>query len=191
MSDMQTTIPERETIMREVRRAMPDRSFIVARVGLRYIEGDSSAYWTATADLYEPHGTWSGEARWRNEREFDGGGACHAEILRAFPHLAPIVRLHLADVDGLPMHAKTNGWYFYSGQASTYEREAEERGRPTYANREGLSDHARAARALNISPDELPADLGGEEFGAFVDDLAERYERESREAYDLLLSLPV
>jgi hypothetical protein len=184
-----STIPKDETIMRELKRSMPDRSFVVARVGLHYIAGNSSAYWTATADVYDPHGTWSGQAQFRNGREPDAGGQMHDELLRAFPHLEPIVRLHLADVDGLPMHALANGWYFYSGKASAYEREAELKGRPTYANRDGLSDHERAARALNISADELPEGLDEEGFAEFVDALEERYARESLEAYELLLSL--
>jgi hypothetical protein len=183
------TIPERETIMRTLTRAMPDRSFVVARVGLQYLDGNSSAYWAAGADVYDARGTCSGEARWRNGREPDACGMMHAELLRTFPQLAPFVRLHLADVTGLPMHAEANGWYFYSGKASAYEREAEANGRPTFANREGLSDHERAARALHLEPTELPRGMGELEFQSFVASLAERYERESQEAYALLLSL--
>jgi hypothetical protein len=39
-------------------------------------------------------------------------GAIHDEILKHFPHLAPLVLAHLAEVDGVPMYAEENARYW-------------------------------------------------------------------------------
>jgi len=39
-------------------------------------------------------------------------GAIHEEILKYFPHLAPLVEVHLSECDGLPMHAEENARYW-------------------------------------------------------------------------------
>lgn len=59
-----------------------------------------------TADIYEktPRG-------WR----YVGGGCCHEHILKLKPELAPFAALHLSDVDGVPMHAASNAWYWIQG----------------------------------------------------------------------------
>jgi hypothetical protein len=59
-----------------------------------------------TADIYEktPRG-------WRDV----GGGCCHEHILKLKPELAPFAALHLSDVDGVPMHAASNAWYWLQG----------------------------------------------------------------------------
>jgi hypothetical protein len=49
--------------------------------------------------------------RWMEEC----GGCIHEEILSHFPHLAPLVAVHLADEDGVPMHAYANAAY-WAGQ---------------------------------------------------------------------------
>ena len=41
-------------------------------------------------------------------------GAAHDEILKSFPELKPLVALHLAGMDGLPMHALGNSFYHYA-----------------------------------------------------------------------------
>lgn len=59
-----------------------------------------------TADIYEdtPRG-------WRAV----GEGCCHEHILNLKPELAPFAALHLADCDGVPMHAIANAWYWFQG----------------------------------------------------------------------------
>jgi hypothetical protein len=42
-------------------------------------------------------------------------GCIHEEVLNAFPQLAPLVALHLSDLDGVPMHAEANGFYWLAG----------------------------------------------------------------------------
>lgn len=183
---MQTIdIPRTKTIMREIERLMPDRSLIVARVGLHKLAGNAEAYWSATCEIYDAHGTWNGKARRDNGRDMDGGGAAHDEILRAFPKLAPIVAVHLSDPDGVPMHAVENGWYFYSGQASAYEREhygAE------YAARQG-GEMERAARALHLPVGDLPEAMDREAFAAFAESLRPMWREQAEAAFAVLQSL--
>jgi len=40
------------------------------------------------------------------------GGCIHEEIIKHFPELQPLVDIHLADEDGVPMHAYSNASYF-------------------------------------------------------------------------------
>ena len=74
--------------------------------GLRYMSGNSQPYFSLTADIREDRGGW-----WRDY----GGGCQHQEILRLWPELAPLADLHLCDMDGAPLHAEANGWYWLAG----------------------------------------------------------------------------
>lgn len=75
--------------------------------GLHMIRGNSAPYFSVTATVYD---------RSRPGRDkFDRGGCLHDEILQHFPELAPVVALHLADLEGQPMYAEENGWYWLVG----------------------------------------------------------------------------
>lgn len=187
-------------IRRTLKRDMPNRSRVVAHVELRIADngerlvGGLSPAFSVTGELYEPHGTWSGAARERNEREPDTGGAIHDEILRAFPKLAPLVALHLSDPDGTPMHAEANGLYFYrtgrglpGGWTAHYPSEIP-RGQTeqNHAYRMACKILRVAEIPLGLVPeDELP-----EAFRAFVDAQRDQWTREAAEGRALLESLP-
>lgn len=66
-------------------------------------------YFSITADLCS------------NDRFTDRGifawGCLHDEILQVCPELKPFVDLHLSTLDGVPMHAEANGWYWLAKAA--------------------------------------------------------------------------
>lgn len=74
--------------------------------GLHYIRGNRAPHFSVTADIQRAVGSG-----WHD----DGGGAAHEEILRHHPDLADIISLHLGDMDGAPMYAEANGWYWMAG----------------------------------------------------------------------------
>ena len=61
-------------------------------------------YFSITGDLKCKDGGWA-------------GGCIHDEILKAAPHLVPFVKIHLAALDGEPLHALENGWYWLAKAA--------------------------------------------------------------------------
>jgi hypothetical protein len=73
--------------------------------GLHYLRGNPAPHFSLT---YTQH-----------RRGFPGqcysGGAGHETILRYYPRFADLAALHLADIDGVPMHAEANGWYWLAG----------------------------------------------------------------------------
>lgn len=77
----------------------------VITFGTHYIEGNSDAYFTLTANY---------RGRGKNGFE-DFGGCCHDEILAVHPELKPFADLHLSDTDGVPMYAFENGFYWLAG----------------------------------------------------------------------------
>lgn len=176
-----------ETIIaqRVLVRDLPDRSRIVARLQVTHLDGNAHPYFSATCDIYEPHGTWSGAARQRYGREMDGGGAAHEEILRAFPGAEPFVRMHLADhPSGEPLHALANALYFWRGRHESYYG-------PEYLERHGTGPE-RAARTLRVAVDELPdaETASDDDFAAFVDTLRPRWAQEAADAMELLERMP-
>lgn len=176
MGTMTTT---RKTIGKD----LPDGTYVEIEAEERDGSDGLSPGFAVTCLGWAKHGTWSGRACKRNGRDIDFGGADHDLILRVAPELAPLVRAHLADQDGTPMHAEANGWYFYSGKAAEYEREKVAAGQDYgYSRQLEMSDHDRAARALNISPDDLPVGLDREGFTAFCRSLAETWGAQAREA---------
>lgn len=68
--------------------------------GLHYIRGNPAPYFTLTAEAKEY-----------------GRGMQHDLILEQCPDLAPLADLHLSDINGVPLHAVENGWYWLEGAA--------------------------------------------------------------------------
>jgi len=78
-------------------------SVIIVEAGLHQI-GAQRPYFSVTGSIKEPR-----------QREFSAAGVIHDDILAHWPELAPVVRLHLSDDVGTPMHAEANGWYMLAG----------------------------------------------------------------------------
>ena len=68
-----------------------------------------SPYFSITADLCE-------DSTFRNSK-IHACGCLHDEILAVCPELKPFVALHLSSLDGIPMHAVENGFYWLCGAA--------------------------------------------------------------------------
>lgn len=169
------------TTRRPLWRDLPGKRYIVVNIEVR--ENDPTGLsdgFSVTGELYEPHGTWSGAAQFRNGREADIGGCIHAEILEAFVGLKPIVDLHLSDLDGAPMHADANGWYWYSD----YDGQGAHNVHDGRIARQVCADH------LRIPFDALPDGLDREAFTAFVDAQRPRWKAEADRARALIESIP-
>ena len=67
--------------------------------GLDYIQGNKKPYFSITAEI----------KKGINLRAF---GCLHEEILKIYPELSDIVALHLSDIDGIPLHAVENGYFW-------------------------------------------------------------------------------
>lgn len=187
-------------VSRTLIRDMPDRSRIVAQLEIHQIGGNAHPHFSATASVYEAHGTHSGASRHRRGLESDGAGCDHSAILGAFPGLAPFVAVHLSDYpSGVPMHAEANAWYFTRPACAAYELQHYG---ASYIERHG-SPLERCARTLRCAVGDLPYELvravagddpldsyTREDFAAFVDTLRPRWAREASAARALLESLP-
>jgi hypothetical protein len=175
------------TTTKTIGRDLPNGDYVEIEAEERDDSGTLSAGFAITLTGWEKRGTWSGRAAKRNGREPVYGGADHETILRAAPELAPLVAAHLADLDGTPMHAEANGWYFYSGAASAYERDKIAAGQDySYSRNLEMSDHDRAARALNIEPRALPGGLDREGFARFCASLADVWAIQAQNARNAL-----
>ena len=166
-------------------RDLPNGDYVEIRAEERDDSGTLSPGFSITLSGWEKRGTWSGRAAKRNGREEVFAGCNHDMVLAAAPELAPIVTAHLADPNGVPMHALANGWYLYTGKSAAYEREhyGEE-----YATRNG-TPHEQAARALHIEPADLPEGLDKDAFVAFADGLADRWAAQAQAARDALTAM--
>jgi hypothetical protein len=184
-------------IRRTLIRDHVDRSRVVVHLELREKDdaGDLSPAFAVTTEVFEAHGTHSGKSRHLHDREPDTFGCGHDAALGAFPELAPLVALHLADSEtGEPMHAEANSLYFYrtargvrGGWTDDYH----------HAKREGLSveDYAQRLacsilRVTAIPLDDVPeADLDAA-FRQFVNDQRERWRREAIAGRAQLQAIP-
>ena len=70
-------------------------------------DGNSNAYFGIGGDVFRL--AKNGRKVW------EMGGCIHEEIIKHFPELQPLVDIHLADEDGVPMHAYENAAY-WAGQ---------------------------------------------------------------------------
>ncbi len=87
---------------------------ITVRAELIHIDGNSNAYFSITGEI-KYH---AGNNRWME----GSGGAIHEDILKHFPHLQPLVDIHLSDEDGVRMHAYDNAGYWAGHSGQNQER---------------------------------------------------------------------
>jgi hypothetical protein len=151
--------------------------------GLHKLEGNDRPYFSVTCSVDEQA---------RNNRWIDvGGGADHETIVAYWPKLAPVIALHLADDNGVPMHAAANAVY----HAGFSKGMADARNVNHLANHLRISpDDAqtlidRCGRAFNAAfargqehPHEIPAAM----IADYVDEQRSRWADEARAAIELL-----
>lgn len=79
--------------------------------GLHFIKGNRKPYFSITANIDRKDGAY-----WRDE----SGGCQHDEIKKHFPGVFDmLIDLHLSDIDGVPMYAVENGYYWYKEAGKT------------------------------------------------------------------------
>lgn len=72
-----------------------------------------------------PYFSLTGSLRFLDGKGGNRSGIIHSIILQYFPELEKFAKLHLSDVNGLPMHSVENGWYFLGKtEYSPYNRDA-------------------------------------------------------------------
>lgn len=167
----------KETIAaRKFSRVVAD-GYLVADACLVQLKGNTHPYFSVTGELWDSEG-WYRNGQDGRMREC---GQLHDRIARAFPKLAPVIALHLADETGAPMHAEANGWYWYSdydGKGTNVSPHSE----PLYS----MTPHERGAQYLRIAPDALPKGMTRPEFASFVETLREQWQREADAALAFL-----
>lgn len=178
-------------ITKTIGKDLPSGDYIEVTVEERDGSTQLSPGFSITGSVWERRPSHTGRARKRAGREEDMGGMIHDVIEEALPRLKPIIDVHLANQAGVPMYAKENGWYFYSGGAAAYERRQVERGELAsyYGKMLETSDHDRGAQALHIPPTDLPTGLDREGFEAFVDSLTERYAADAAKAREVMATI--
>lgn len=93
------------------------RVVIRAFAGLHYIKGNSSPYFSLTGEVSRVIARHDGQAILAREPEICG--CIHDELIREWPDLAPLAAMHLSGLDGAPMHAEGNGFYWLAGAAAS------------------------------------------------------------------------
>lgn len=142
--------------------------------GLHMMKGNHAPYFTITTEVHQ---------KGYPDREW-GGGADHETILKHFPRFADFIALHLSDIDGVPMHAAANGWYWYSD----YDGKGTEM--MDHGEMANMTPHERAAHYLRVKPEDLAEGLDKDAFYAFVETLRPQWKREAdevRERYHLAI----
>lgn len=113
-------------------------------------------------------------------------GCIHDEILKAWPEIAPIIRLHLSDAEtGAPMHWHANGLYWFAGIHGGLGEQYHGGIDKTVAEcRKICAEYLRVSESDidAIAPDKTA-------FAAFADAQRERWQREAAEGIALLESL--
>jgi len=99
-----------------------DKGILTARYGMKYLKGNTLPYFSLT-----------GEVCSLTNRDLGGGAlhttigkALHTTIGKALPELKPLVKWHLTDQDGTPLHYTANAMYWFDCFHGRYpKREAD------------------------------------------------------------------
>ena len=67
----------------------------------------SPRYFSVTGEI------WGAKDGKKSSPDMLTGGCIHDEILKYFPEMKDIVSLHLSNMNGIPMYAISNGYYYY------------------------------------------------------------------------------
>ena len=174
-------------IKRTLTRDLPNRSRAVAKLelrlapdGERFCEDGISPGFSVTGEIYMARSNASGATRQKMGRESDSSGAIGDDLARIFPEITSIAALHLSDPDGAPMHAESNGWYWYS----SYD------GKGTHAFPDDRSDYEVACDYLRLPQGGIPSPQNRASFKELVDEQRERWAAEAAEAREILEGLP-
>jgi len=125
-------------------RTLPNGDEVRAEYGFHYIRGNRRAYFSITGTVKHKHGGVS-------------GGCVHETIAEAFPELAHLVRWHLVDDDGVPMHYVTNACFLAGDRDCFGYRKGEQR-----RDRNGtpLWHYVKPDRCAVVASEERPEDRG-------------------------------
>lgn len=94
---------------------LPDGRVMRASYGMTYIKGNAWPHFSITGEIYQPYtgGSMYGSIVVNNKRYGeDSFGCLHDDIAKYFPNLAPLIKFHLWDQSGIPMHYFANGLYW-------------------------------------------------------------------------------
>lgn len=72
-------------------------------------------YFSITGEIYH-------KGKPMTDRNMISCGCVHEDILKVAPELKPLVDIHLSDMDGVPMHAEANGWYWLAKAAGVTQK---------------------------------------------------------------------
>lgn len=162
--------------------------------------GEQTPYFSITADYYEHR---KGLRRSNEDvKEFNGKlyaitmcGCLHDEILAKYPKYAPLVALHLSDINGVPSAALENGFYFYqimNGTAKYHKAEAGDKEKYYSVFKKHLRLSDEEAQNLINTLDGLENDQARKiKLGAYIETLLPRWKQEAEEAiktFDLKIS---
>ena len=96
-------------------RKLPDGRIMRVFHGMSYIRGNAHPYFSITGEIYRPYtgGSLYGSIIGGGHRySEDSFGCLHEDIKTHFPELAPLIKFHLWDQNGLPMYYVANGLYW-------------------------------------------------------------------------------
>lgn len=138
------------------------------RYGLVSFTGQKP-YFSITGEIYS-----RANNRVKFPKEPEVCGCIHDEILEIFPGMKNLVDLHLSNVDGVPMYAAANGWFFFTGNVTN-----------PYRDNSDVTPIERTAKYLRVSPLDLDGITTKEEFEARVEAFKPTWKHEADAAIEM------